>query len=66
MNSAAPCSVCKEGGHKTTKCPTLVAPLAPGFQGGGGGGGGHSHDDEEERLRRLISEQQTRPPTIHP
>ncbi len=50
MNSAAPCSVCKEGGHEARKCPTLTQPLSPGFQGGGGGGG-HAHDDEDESLR---------------
>lgn len=25
------CSVCGEQGHSMTKCPTLIAPLQPGF-----------------------------------
>lgn len=50
MQSAAPCSICKEGGHRESKCPALYDPLKEGFfSGGGGGGGGHSHDDDEER-----------------
>jgi hypothetical protein len=48
MNST-PCSVCKEGGHREAKCPTLTDPLKPGFHSGGGGGGGHSHDDDDEK-----------------
>lgn len=41
------CSVCGEQGHSMTKCPTLIAPLQPGFftGGGGGGGGGNEEDD---------------------
>ena len=47
MNFAT-CSLCKEQGHSTNKCPDLVDPLKPGFSGAGGGGGGHSHDDDDE------------------
>ena len=48
MQSAKPCSICSEGGHRESKCPELRAPLREGFQGGGGGGGGgHDHDDDE-------------------
>ncbi len=47
--NAIPCSVCQEAGHPAQKCPTLVAPLQPGFQGGGGHG--NHGDDEEERLK---------------
>jgi hypothetical protein len=48
-----PCTVCKEGGHKSAKCPTLYDPLKEGFYSGGGGGGGHSHDDDDEHLVML-------------
>jgi hypothetical protein len=47
QNTTAPCSVCGEGGHRASCCPTLREPLKEGFYSGGGGGGGHSHDDEE-------------------
>ena len=51
MNSAVPCTHCKEQGHKASKCPTLHEPIKDGFySGGGGGGGGHSHDEEEEHI----------------
>lgn len=46
MNTVA-CSVCKEAGHHTSRCPELSAPLKPGFFAPSGGGGGHSHDDDE-------------------
>ncbi len=49
MNSAVPCSICNEGGHKCADCPTLYEPLKEGFYSGGGGG--HSHgDDEDEKI----------------
>ncbi len=49
MNSIV-CTICQEAGHRLDRCPTLAAPLQPGFQGGGGGGHGHA-DDQEERLK---------------
>jgi hypothetical protein len=49
MNST-PCSVCKEGGHRESKCPTLVEPLKPGFHSGGGGGQ-YTGEDEEEQIQ---------------
>ena len=48
-----PCTICKEGGHRASKCPALYEPLKEGFYSGGGQGGGHSHDDEDERLDML-------------
>jgi hypothetical protein len=53
MNSAAPCLVCNEAGHKADHCPRLCDPLKPGFQSpppGGGGGGGE--DDEKIEVKR--------------
>ena len=50
MNSAFPCSICKEGGHKAAKCPELYHPE----KASGGGGGGHDHDDEEEKVVPLM------------
>jgi hypothetical protein len=44
MNSAYPCSICQEGGHKASKCPELHHPE----KASGGGGGGHDHDDDEK------------------
>lgn len=45
MNTA-PCTVCKEQGHSGSHCPTLVAPLQPGFYAPSGGyqGGGEEED----------------------
>ena len=60
MQSASPCSLCKQGGHNASKCPDLRAPLQEGFYSGGGGGGGHSHDDDEgcaNALKKLSSPQ---------
>lgn len=54
MQSASPCSICKEGGHRESKCPELRAPLREGFQGGGGGGGGGHDHDEEERCKVVV------------
>ena len=48
-----PCTICKEGGHRASKCPCLYDPLKEGFYSGGGQGGGHSHDDDDERLVML-------------
>ena len=45
MNSAYPCSICHEGGHKASKCPELHQPEKVS---GGGGGSGHDHDDDEK------------------
>ena len=47
MNSASPCSHCKEHGHTAKKCPSLHDVLNEGFYSGGNGGGGHDHDEEE-------------------
>ena len=47
MNSASPCSHCKENGHMAGKCPSLRDVLNDGFYAGGNGGGGHDHDEEE-------------------
>lgn len=48
MNSI-PCTICKEEGHTSRKCPTLVDPLKPGFYSGGGAGG-HAHGDDDESI----------------
>ena len=48
-----PCTICKEGGHRASKCPALHEPLKEGFYSGGGQGGGHSHDDDDEHLDML-------------
>ncbi len=50
---ACPCTVCGEGGHMASKCPTIKLP-PDGFYTGGGGGGGHSHDDEDEQANRIV------------
>lgn len=50
MDSAIPCSVCNETGHRPRKCPALHEMLKEGFYAGGGGGGGHSHDDDDEKV----------------
>ena len=47
MDSAVPCSICNEGGHKASDCPCLYDALKEGFYSGGGGGGSHSHDEED-------------------
>ena len=53
--NAVPCSVCKEAGHHTRRCPELYAPLRPGFFAPSGGGGGHSHDDDDdEKLKATV------------
>jgi hypothetical protein len=49
MNSI-PCSLCKEAGHHTNRCPELYAPLKSGFFAPSGGGS-HSHDDDDEKLK---------------
>ena len=51
MNSASPCSICKEGGHKASKCPELYHPE----KASGGGGGGHDHDDDEKVAPVMIA-----------
>jgi len=53
MQNAAPCTLCKEGGHRAAMCPGLYDPLKEGFYTGGGGGGGHSHDDDERAQQKL-------------
>ena len=65
MNSASPCSHCKENGHSASKCPSLHDVLKEGFYSGGGGGGGHSHDDEEESVKQTTNSQ-IPPPAILP
>jgi hypothetical protein len=50
---AVPCSICKEEGHHSRKCPDLTDPLRPGFSGAGGGG--HGGGDEDEKLSFLLS-----------
>lgn len=47
QNTAISCSVCGEGGHRVSSCPTLREPLKEGFYSGGGGGGHHSHEEDE-------------------
>jgi hypothetical protein len=49
MNAACPCVICGEGGHQSSACPALRAPLKDGFWSGGNGGGGHGGDEEDER-----------------
>jgi hypothetical protein len=49
MNSACPCSICKESTHSSRKCPELVKDLETGFYKPAGGyqqGG----DDDDEHL----------------
>jgi hypothetical protein len=65
MNSASPCSICKENGHSAKKCPSLHDVLKEGFYSGGGGGGGHSHDDDDERAKALTNTH-IPPPAILP
>jgi len=58
MDSAIPCKVCSDHGHKSSKCPQLYDALKEGFfSGGGSGGGGHSHDDDDG--------EHTMPPQAH-
>lgn len=47
------CHVCAEGGHPSSKCPTLTECLKPGFFTGGGGAG-HSHDDDDEHFKDYL------------
>ena len=47
MNSAVPCGICNEGGHKSRDCPCLYDPLKEGFYSGGGGGHAHGGDEDE-------------------
>ena len=44
MDASIPCTLCKEGGHRASKCPELNQPEKVS----GGGGGGHSHDDDDD------------------
>ena len=53
MNSI-PCSVCGEGGHKLTMCPTLYSPLKGGFHQSPAGHQ-HSGDDEDEKLKQVCA-----------
>jgi hypothetical protein len=55
MNSASPCSICKENGHSAKKCPSLHDVLKEGFYSGGGGGGGHSHDEDDEHAKHATN-----------
>ena len=69
MNSASPCTLCKENGHLASKCPSLHDVLKEGFYSGGGGGGGHSHDDDDEKARDVtsgVTNTQIPPPAILP
>ncbi len=43
------CTVCGEGGHHVSKCPSLLAPLQPGFPKMSGPPPG-SGDDEDDTL----------------
>ena len=43
-----PCQVCGEGGHHLSKCPSLVAPLQPGFPKMSGPPPGAGDDDDEK------------------
>lgn len=42
-----PCTVCGEGGHHVSKCPSLVAPLKDGFYSPPAGARQASDDDDE-------------------
>lgn len=53
MDSTLPCSVCKEPGHRSRKCPTLHELLKEGFYSGGGGGGGHDHEEDEKMMKDI-------------
>ena len=46
MDATIPCTLCKEGGHRASKCPELNQPEKVS----GGGGGDHSHDDDDEKI----------------
>lgn len=48
MERSLVCSVCNDGCHLVSKCPTLHDVLDEGFYKGGDGGGGHGDDDEDE------------------
>ncbi len=50
MNST-PCTVCGEGGHSIRRCPTLYAPLTPGFYAPPAGHRPSGDDDEDEKLK---------------
>jgi hypothetical protein len=62
--NAVPCSLCKEAGHHTNRCPELYAPLKSGFFAPSGGGG-HSHDDDDdEKLNVSLVCQTAKCPTL--
>jgi len=50
----AKCHVCADLGHPSSKCPTLIECLKPGFFTGGGPGGGHSHEDDDEHFKDYL------------
>ncbi len=47
-----PCTVCGEGGHHLSKCPSLLAPLQPGFPKMSGPPPG-AGDEEDEKVTWL-------------
>lgn len=51
--NAIPCSICNEGGHKSSLCPSLYAPLKEGFYAPPAG---HrpSEDDDDEKLNETV------------
>jgi hypothetical protein len=50
MNSF-PCTVCAEAGHHASKCPTLAAPLKPGFYSPPAGHRPSGDDEDDEKLK---------------
>lgn len=64
-----PCTVCGEDGHHLSKCPSLVAPLQPGFPKISGPPPGSGDDEDDERLTwrkrfyRLIPLKNSPPPS---
>jgi hypothetical protein len=50
MIPPVPCTVCKEGGHRSRDCPALTAPLRGGFSYENGTSGVDPDGGEEERV----------------
>ena len=42
------CTVCREAGHRASKCPEVFSDLKWGFYEGASAGGGDDHDHEDK------------------
>ena len=49
--SSIQCTVCNEAGHHMRRCPTLAAPLQPGFYSPPAGHRPSGDDDDDESCR---------------